>query len=157
MAAEPILDASTAPSPRRSVPSRILSFIDLKLIILILIALHIFIISFPAKSFVFDEAHYIPAARDILKGVGSNPEHPFLGKAWIALGILLFGDNWFGWRIIPTVFSILTLIAFYYVSKKFLGGRLAVYSTALLGFENMVFIHGSLALLEVPSIFFALL
>jgi 4-amino-4-deoxy-L-arabinose transferase-like glycosyltransferase len=34
---------------------------------------------------------------------------------------------------------------------------LAVYATAMLGFEVMFFIHGSLALLEVPSIFFAFL
>ena len=88
----------------------------------------------------FDEAYYVPAARDILNGVSSNPEHPFLGKAWISLGIATFGDNWFGWRIVPVSFSLLSLIVFYFVSKKFLGEKLATYSTALLGFENIFFI-----------------
>jgi 4-amino-4-deoxy-L-arabinose transferase-like glycosyltransferase len=141
----------------KSLLSRLNSLIDVKIVILIIVALHLFVISFPQKSMVFDEAFYVPAARDILNGTASNPEHPFLGKAWIALGIFSFGDNWFGWRIVPTIFSILSLIVFYFIAKRFLGERLAVYSTALLGFEVIFFIHGSLALLEVPSIFFALL
>jgi len=133
------------------------SLIDIKIVILILFALHLFVISFPLKGMVFDEAYYVPAARDILNVVGSNPEHPFLGKAWIALGISVFGDNFFGWRIIPSIFSILSLSVFYLISKRFLGKNLAVYATAMLGFEVMFFVHGSLAMLEVPSIFFALL
>lgn len=137
--------------------SRFISLIDAKVVILILFALHLLVMAFPAKSLVFDEAFYVPSARDFLNGVASNPEHPFLGKAWIALGILLFGDNWFGWRIITTIFSMLSLIAFYFIAKRFLGERMAVYSTALLGFEVIFFVHGSLALLEVPSLFFAFL
>jgi 4-amino-4-deoxy-L-arabinose transferase-like glycosyltransferase len=137
--------------------SRFISVIDAKVVILVLFALHLLVIAFPSKALVFDEAFYVPAARDLLNGVASNPEHPFLGKAWIALGIFLFGDNWFGWRIMTVIFSILALIVFYFIAKHFLGDRLAVYSTALLGFEVIFFVHGSLALLEVPSIFFAFL
>ena len=137
--------------------SRLISVIDAKVVILALFALHLLAIAFPSKSLVFDEAFYVPAARDFLSGVGSNPEHPFLGKAWMALGIFLFGDNWFGWRIITVIFSMLSLLVFYFIAKRFLGERLAVYSTALLGFEVIFFVHGSLALLEVPSIFFAFL
>ena len=136
---------------------KIVRLIDIKTILFILLALHLLVIQNPAKSLVFDEAYYVPAARDILNGVSSNPEHPFLGKAWISLGIVTFGDNWFGWRIVPVSFSLLSLIVFYFISKKFLGEKLATYSTALLGFENIFFIHGSLALLEIPSIFFAFL
>ncbi len=134
-----------------------LSLVDIKLVILIITSLHIFTLSFPSKAFVFDEAYYIPAARDFLNGIGSNPEHPFLGKAWIALGISLFGDNWFGWRIMPTIFNILSLIVFYHISKTYLSKKLATYSTILLGLDVMFFVHGSLALLEIPSMFFAFL
>lgn len=137
--------------------NRLSSLIDIKVVVLLLLALHLLAIGFPSKSQVFDEAFYVPAARDILNGVGSNPEHPFLGKVWVALGIILFGDNWFGWRIIPISFSMLSLIVFYFISKRFLSEKLSVYATALLGFEVMFFVHGSLALLEVPSIFFAFL
>jgi len=137
--------------------SQIISLIDIKIVIMTLFALHLFVISFPLKAMVFDEAYYVPAARDILNIVGSNPEHPFLGKAWIAIGIYIFGDNWFGWRIIPSIFSVLSLSVFYLISKRFLGKKMAVYATAMLGFEVMFFVHGSLAMLEVPSIFFAFL
>ena len=133
------------------------SLINIKIVILILFALHLFVVSFPLKGLVFDEVYYVPTARDILNVEGSNPEHPFLGKAWIALGIYIFGDNWFGWRIIPSIFSVLSLSVFYLISKRFIGKNLAVYATAMLGFEVMFFVHGSLALLEVPSIFFAFL
>ena len=73
-------------------------------IIAITIMMHLLIISFPIDEEVFDEAYYIPAALDILEGEPSNLEHPFLGKAWIALGIGIFGNNFFGWRFITILF-----------------------------------------------------
>ena len=53
---------------------------------------------------VFDEVHYVPAAR-ALRALGSpmNTEHPLLGKILIALGITLFGDTALGWRALSTV------------------------------------------------------
>ncbi|MEO5866118.1 MAG: dolichyl-phosphate-mannose--protein mannosyltransferase, partial [Sphingomonas sp.] len=48
---------------------------------------------------VFDEVHYVPAARQLLTLSGpTNIEHPLFGKELIAAGILLFGDNSLGWR-----------------------------------------------------------
>jgi len=53
---------------------------------------------------VFDEIHYVPAARTLLALEGPvNIEHPLLGKALIALGILLFGDGPLGWRALSTL------------------------------------------------------
>lgn len=53
---------------------------------------------------VFDETHYVPAARTLLSLARPvNIEHPLLGKELIALGILLFGDNALGWRALSTV------------------------------------------------------
>ncbi|MEM3819546.1 MAG: hypothetical protein QXF08_03755, partial [Nitrososphaerota archaeon] len=54
-------------------------------------------------AFIFDEAHYIPAARKMLMGMSVNNEHPPLSKALIMLGILLFGDNPIGWRIFMAI------------------------------------------------------
>lgn len=123
----------------------------------IALGLHLFAISFPRDAKVFDEAYYVPAALDLINLKVSNIEHPFLGKAWIALGILLFGDNWFGWRIISVIFGTLTLFVFYKLTLRFLPKTLAAYATLLLAFENMFFVHSSLALLETSSIFFAIL
>ena len=66
---------------------------------------------------VFDEVHYIPAARELLSlfkgGFGDylNPEHPMLGKQLIALGMALFGDSPLGWRVMPLAFGTLALFA----------------------------------------------
>ena len=57
-----------------------------------------------AHTLVFDEVHYVPAARTLLALSGPvNIEHPLLGKALIAAGIALFGDNPLGWRALSTL------------------------------------------------------
>jgi len=41
----------------------------------------------------FDEQHYVPDARSILAGNGTQRlEHPPLAKLFIAAGIAIFGD-----------------------------------------------------------------
>lgn len=66
---------------------------------------------------VFDEVHYLPAAREMLTlwetGFGEylNREHPLVGKELIALGMALFGDTPLGWRIMPLAFGTLAFFA----------------------------------------------
>ena len=52
------------------------------------------------EKFVFDEVHYVPAARQMLAPVMSqpmlNPMHPPLAKELIAASIAAFGDNALG-------------------------------------------------------------
>ena len=60
----------------------------------------------------FDEVHYLPAARELLTlGQFTNREHPPFGKEMIALGIALFGDNPWGWRLLPSLAGTATLYA----------------------------------------------
>jgi dolichyl-phosphate-mannose-protein mannosyltransferase len=65
----------------------------------------------------FDEVHYVPAAREILRwwqtGEGGwlNPEHPPLGKMLIALGMAVLGDNPLGWRIMSLMAGMIALFA----------------------------------------------
>lgn len=48
----------------------------------------------------FDEIHYLPAARRLIELTSRlNAEHPLVGKEAIALGIRLWGDNALGWRM----------------------------------------------------------
>ena len=55
-------------------------------------------------TLVFDEVHYVPAARTLLALSGPvNIEHPLLGKTLIAAGMLVFGDNPLGWRALSTL------------------------------------------------------
>jgi predicted membrane-bound dolichyl-phosphate-mannose-protein mannosyltransferase len=127
-------------------------------LLLISSALHISVISFPSDGGkVFDEAFYVPAANDILKGVPSNMEHPFLGKLWGAIGIAAFGDNWLGWRAPAVIFGMLTLYVFYLLAKHFLDESKALAAATFLSFDIIFFTHSSLLLLEVPALFFGIL
>ena len=63
---------------------------------------------------VFDETHYIPAARALIELSGpTNIEHPLLGKWLIALGMRLFGDTPFGWRVASTLAGSATVTAMF--------------------------------------------
>jgi dolichyl-phosphate-mannose--protein O-mannosyl transferase len=60
----------------------------------------------------FDEVHYLPAARALLElSYLANREHPPLGKELIAIGIWLLGDRPLGWRAMPLTFGALALFA----------------------------------------------
>ncbi|MGN6817407.1 MAG: phospholipid carrier-dependent glycosyltransferase [Sphingomonas sp.] len=84
--------------PRRSRP-----FLVAILIGLAAEALFLWGVTIPSKI-VFDEIHYVPAARALLALSGPvNTEHPLLAKEFIAAGIALFGDNALGWRFFSTV------------------------------------------------------
>ena len=63
---------------------------------------------------VFDEVHYVPAARTLLAlAHPANAEHPLLGKELIALGIWMFGDNPVGWRAMSTLAGTATVLGCY--------------------------------------------
>ena len=127
-------------------------------LLLILLGLHLFAMSFPSGNgqFVFDEAYYVPASRNLLALVPSNPEHPFFGKIWGALGIYLFGNDFFGYRIFYVIIGLLTVWVFYELALVFLSREKALFAASFLGFETLFFIHTSLLLLEGPPLLFAL-
>ena len=65
-------------------------------------------------SYVFDEFHYIPAAKMLLSRTQNrNWEHPPLGKYFIGAGMVLLGDEPLGWRFFSTVFGALTVVGMY--------------------------------------------
>jgi len=115
--------------------------------------------SFPSGNDqkVFDEAYYTQAAKDLLNFVPSNLEHPFFGKIWGAIGIYLFGNDFFGWRIFYVLIGVASVWAMYELARVFFSKEKALLAASLLGFETLFFIHTSLLLLEGPPILFALL
>jgi hypothetical protein len=131
-------------------------------LLLALLALHLFAMSFPNNSgaYVFDESYYVGSShfdQDLLNLIPSNLEHPFFGKIWGALGIYLFGDNFFGWRIFYVLIGVLAVWVFYELALVFFTRGKALFAASLLGFETLFFIHTSTALLEGPPILFGLL
>jgi len=109
------------------------------------------------KGFVFDELYYVDGARDFLKyGVevaGSKPEfvvHPPVGKWCIALGIKIFGDNEFGWRIAVAIAgTLIILIAARLAHELFRSPFLTAVTAALLAFDGLLLVHSRTALLDL--------
>jgi len=64
--------------------------------------------------YIFDEQTYIKAARAALSHTAdANLEHPPLAKLLIAAGIFIFGDGAFGWRFMPALAGVFTVVAIY--------------------------------------------
>jgi len=117
------------------------------------------------KGFVFDEVYYVNGAQDLLKyGVevdGLKPEfvvHPPIGKWCIALGIKIFGDNEFGWRIMTAIAGTLViLIAARLAHELFYSPFLTAITAALLACDGLLLVHSRTALLDLFLTLFILI
>ena len=104
----------------------------------------------------FDEVHYLPAARELLAmGDFRNPEHPLLGKELIALGIAIFGDNPWGWRLMSSLAGAFAMFgamrALWFASLS----RVATIAYGILlasGF--LLFVHSRIAMLDIFAVSF---
>lgn len=110
---------------------------------------------------VFDEVHYVPAARALLAlQAPLNTEHPLLAKEFIAAGIALFGDNSFGWRFFSTiagsatvmgVFAILWLL-FRRMRPAMLGAAFAILNFTIYVEARIAMLDGFLAAFTVLAV-----
>ncbi len=103
----------------------------------------------PTKP-VFDETHYVPAANYLLRLDGPlNIEHPLLGKEIIAAGILLFGDNSFGWRFFSTIAATAVVMGVFAIGWLVFRRLRPAAMAALLTILNFtVFIQARIAMLD---------
>ncbi|HVF94692.1 MAG TPA: glycosyltransferase family 39 protein [Sphingomonas sp.] len=99
---------------------------------------------------VFDEVHYIPAARALATLAGpANIEHPLLGKAILALGIMLFGDGPLGWRIFSSVAGVAVVVGVFAILWLIFGRlRVAVIGSLLAVLNFTIFIQARIAMLD---------
>lgn len=101
-------------------------------------------------QFVFDEVHYVPAARALIALSGPvNIEHPLLGKSLIALGMLIFGDTPFGWRFMSTLAGSATVVAMFATTWLITRRRrpsLVASALTLLGFT--LYVQARIAMLD---------
>jgi dolichyl-phosphate-mannose-protein mannosyltransferase len=134
------------------------------LIALITFGMRLFHLGQP-KGFIFDELYYVNGAQDYLKyGVevdGLKPEfivHPPVGKWAIALGIKLFGDQEFGWRIASAFFgSLLILIVGLIAKELFKSDSWAALASGLIALDGLALVHSRTALLDLFLTFFVAL
>jgi dolichyl-phosphate-mannose-protein mannosyltransferase len=112
-------------------------------------------------KFVFDEVHYVPAARQMLEPVMPepmlNPMHPPLAKQIIALSIRTFGDNPLGWRYPGALFGALAIVAIYLCALAlFASEELAIAACLIAFFNQMLFVMARTAMLDIFALTFGL-
>lgn len=98
-----------------------------------------------------DETHYVPASR-ILMALADlpNPEHPPLGKWLIGLGIVIGGDNPFGWRIMSAIFGTVLVGPGVMAARWLFGTRSAATMTGVLLLASpMLFVQSRIAMLDI--------
>src|SRR3984893_2971086 len=113
------------------------------------------------QSFVFDEVHYVPAARQMLEPVMPPPMlnamHPPLAKQMMALSIRRFGDVPLGWRYPGVLFGSLAIVAMYLCGLALFAAQGPAIASALLAFFNqMLFVQSRIAMLDIFSLPFGL-
>lgn len=127
------------------------------LLALFIFVLHLLTISF-IKSKVFDEIYYASLGKSYVDQTLAFDVHPPLGKEIIGLGILIFGNNHFGWRFFSAFFgALLILLVFYLGRTVFKDKLLGLMAALLVATETLFFVLGQLALLEIFATVFLLL
>jgi dolichyl-phosphate-mannose-protein mannosyltransferase len=140
-------------SPARNATIAIIIFIAAHFLLLIGVA--------TPEKFYFDEVHYVPAARQLLEPVMSqpmlNPMHPPLAKQLIALSIRTFGDEPLGWRYPAVLFGALAIVAMYLCGLALFAVQGPAIAAALLAFFNqMLFVQSRIAMLDIFALAFSL-
>lgn len=99
----------------------------------------------------FDETHYVPAARELFTGGAYiNTEHPLVAKWLIGLSMALFGDHPFGWRLLSTFAGTATILALFLIAQRlFQDVRLSLAAGLLLLLNQFLFIQARIAMLDV--------
>jgi dolichyl-phosphate-mannose-protein mannosyltransferase len=153
------------PAASESLAARVLTWLKERedrnqlvfLLALLALLLHLFVIPYGDLP-IFDEHHYVPEARSIIHQEELTiPEHPPLGKLFIACGIYVFGDNPWGWRVPSTIFAVASIVLFYLICRKLVGQWAALLASLLFIFESLTFVISGLAMLNVFSLTFMLL
>jgi len=106
-------------------------------------------ISSPPKLY-FDEFFYIPAASKILVHEIRNREHPPLAKALMAISIITWGNNPFGWRYMSALFGSLALTGMYvWALHLFINENAAVWAAAVTLVNQFLYVQSRIAMLDV--------
>ena len=92
------------------------------------------------KGYIFDEVYYAKNANSLIQhGVELNEQggadfivHPPFGKWLIGIGIRIFGNNEFGWRIIPALVGTACVIIIYLIAQRLFNSIFLSSTAALL-------------------------
>jgi dolichyl-phosphate-mannose-protein mannosyltransferase len=118
------------------------------------------------KGYIFDEVYYAKnAASLITDGVELNEQgesefvvHPPFGKWLIGIGIKLFGNNEFGWRVIAALVGSASVLLIYLIVQRLFNSLfLSNIAAALFALDGLHLVMSRVALLDIFLMFFILL
>jgi dolichyl-phosphate-mannose-protein mannosyltransferase len=105
-------------------------------------------IGFPPR-FSFDEEHFVINARNYVAGIKDANDHPPLGKLLIAVGMLMLEDHTVGWRIVPLIFGLQSIVLAYYLGKHlFEDPRAGLLAALLISTDGFFIAYSRTALLD---------
>jgi len=129
------------------------------------LALRLWRLNLP-KGYIFDEVYYAKnAASLITDGVELNEQgaaefvvHPPLGKWLIGIGIKLFGNNEFGWRVIAAIVGSASVLLIYLIVQRLFNSLfLSNIAAALFALDGLHLVMSRVALLDIFLMFFIML
>ena len=118
------------------------------------------------KGYIFDEVYYAKNANSLIQhGVELNEQggadfivHPPFGKWLIGIGIRIFGNNEFGWRIIPALVGTACVILIYLIARRLFNSIfLSTTAALLMALDGLALVMSRVALLDIFLVFFILL
>lgn len=147
------------------------TFIFLALLFVLSFSIRAYNIDKPAR-YHFDENFFAFTASEMAKGnplawenkerAPGNEEyewtHPPLGKEITAVGIKLFGNKPFSWRIAPVFFGALGSIFIFFLAKNlFKSNTAGVFVSILFTFESLIFVLSRISMVDIYLINFMIL
>ena len=145
--------------------TRLRQILPISIITIFSLIIRIWHLNLP-KGYIFDEIYYAKNANSLIEhGVELNEQggadfivHPHLGKWLIGIGIKIFGNNEFGWRIIPALVGTACVILIYLIAQR-LFNSIFLSSTAalLMALDGLALVMSRVALLDIFLMFFILL
>ena len=111
------------------------------------------------NSTYFDEIYFARTAFEHINRMEPyETTHPPLGKLIMAIGMLIFGVNPFGWRVMGTLFGAAMVPVMYLFGKKIFGKRIYGFISAfLIMFECMHFAQTRIATIDSYAGLFVIL
>ncbi|MEM7009327.1 MAG: phospholipid carrier-dependent glycosyltransferase [Thermodesulfobacteriota bacterium] len=148
-------------------------WLSLFLIILFSFGVKFYNLEFP-QSYYFDEVYFAFTAQEMAKGnqygwqiptseVKAPPDmayewtHPPLGKEISAIGIVLFGDNTFGWRISQAFFGTLGTLLIFLLARNIFDDRVGLIAALLYSLESFIFVLSRITMVDIFIANFVLL
>ena len=99
---------------------------------------------------VFDEVHFVAQGRHYLHGESFLDPHPPLAKLIIALGILIFGDHPWSWRVGNATLGTAIVGITYLLARRMSGSRLAgTLAGAIILCDGMYLVDSHYAVIDI--------